>query len=358
VAHDVFICHSSKDRTIANAICSALEQNRIRCWIAPRDVLPGSDYAESIIEAISGAQLTVLVFSDNSNRSPHVHREIERTVGHGIPILPFRVDDVVPSPSLEYFISNAHWLDALTPPMEEHLQHLVGTVRLLLERSRVAAGGAAAEVAPPTPAPAPLTGSPGPSPTAAGRPTWWRWAALGGIAVLAAVVGGVLVLGGGGTGGPAVPRVTPSATDAPKTTTTGKLGATLALTGMDAGVKAAVTATRVVDPTTSPDGFDTPAAGRRYVAVQFQIQNTGTQVYDDAPDNCAKVLDGDGHAYEATTVYAVTAGPLFEATVALQPGQKVSGYVVFEVPTTAKVAKVQFTMDSGYADDAGVWTVT
>jgi hypothetical protein len=49
VTHDVFICHSSKDRTIANAICSKLEQNRIRCWIAPRDVIAGTDYAESIV---------------------------------------------------------------------------------------------------------------------------------------------------------------------------------------------------------------------------------------------------------------------------------------------------------------------
>ncbi|MGZ5408756.1 MAG: toll/interleukin-1 receptor domain-containing protein, partial [Aeromicrobium sp.] len=70
MTHDVFICHSSKDRTIANAICSKLEQNRIRCWIAPRDVLPGSEYAQSIIEAINGSKLTVLVFSDNSNQSP------------------------------------------------------------------------------------------------------------------------------------------------------------------------------------------------------------------------------------------------------------------------------------------------
>ena len=108
MSHDVFICHSSKDRTIANAICAKLEANRIRCWIAPRDVVPGMDYAQSIVEAISAAKLTVLVFSDNSNHSVHVRREIERTASHGIPILPFRLEEVTPSPSLEYFISDAH----------------------------------------------------------------------------------------------------------------------------------------------------------------------------------------------------------------------------------------------------------
>ena len=164
MSHDVFICHSSKDRTIANAICSKLEQNRIRCWIAPRDVLPGRDYAAAIIEAISEATLTMLVFSDNSNKSLHVHREIERTVGHGIPILPLRVDDVVPSSSLEYFISNAHWLDAITPPMEQHLDHLVGTIRLLLDRT----GEASSEV---VPEPAGSPQQPPLAPPDANRPT-------------------------------------------------------------------------------------------------------------------------------------------------------------------------------------------
>jgi hypothetical protein len=142
MTHDVFICHSSKDRTIANAICATLEQHRIRCWMAPRDILPGSDYAGSIIEAVSATRLTVLVFSDNSNQSPHVRREIERTVSRGIPILPFRVDEVVPSPSLEYFISDAHWLDAVTPPLERHLKQLVRVVQALLESMTTTSGSA------------------------------------------------------------------------------------------------------------------------------------------------------------------------------------------------------------------------
>lgn len=143
MTHDVFICHSSKDRALANAIVARLEENGIRCWVAPRDVVPGLEYAESIIEALGRSRLTVLVFSANANASPHVRRELERTASHGIPILPFRVEDVLPAPSVEYFISDAHWLDAMTPPMEQHLDHLVGTVRLLLERQAAALGTAA-----------------------------------------------------------------------------------------------------------------------------------------------------------------------------------------------------------------------
>lgn len=185
MTHDVFICHSSEDRAIAQAVCSKLEEHRIRCWIAPRDVVPGSEYARSIIEAIAATKLTVLVFSENSNRSPHVHRELERTASHGIPILPFRVQDVVPSPAIEYFISDAHWLDALTPPMEEHLEYLVGTVRLLLDREAArSTGAAAAEPAAPAPG--------GEAPPQSRRR--WLWVAAAAAAVVVALVAGLLVL--------------------------------------------------------------------------------------------------------------------------------------------------------------------
>ena len=294
MSHDVFICHSSKDRTIANAICSKLEQNRIRCWIAPRDVIPGREYAQSIIEAISGSKLTVLVFSDNSNQSPHVHREIERTVSHAIPILPFRVDDVIPSPALEYFISDAHWLDAITPPMEQHLDHLAGTVRLLLDRAAGGTpGGPAPEPVPSPPAPLPQPPTGGPS-GASKLPTWWRWAALGAVALVVVVAAWVLVLGGRHTGGTAAPVATSSAPvttspdpAAPSATVkaTAKLGGAITLNGIMPGTKAVVTAIKVVDPTTSTDG-STPAAGSRYVAVQFQIQNTGTPAYGDTRVLC------------------------------------------------------------------------
>jgi hypothetical protein len=89
MAHDVFISYSSRDRSVAYAACAAVESNRIRCWIAPCDVLPGLLSAEALIEAINGSRTMLLVFSSGANSSPHR-------------------------------------LDALTPPLEEHLHHLAG----------------------------------------------------------------------------------------------------------------------------------------------------------------------------------------------------------------------------------------
>jgi hypothetical protein len=126
MAHDVFISHSAKDKVTAEAVCAMLESEGIRCWIAPRDVLPSMEWGEAIIDAIEECRIMVLVFTANANDSPQIRREIERAVNHGVAILPLRIEDVLPARALEYFIGNVHWLDALTPPLEAHLNTTVG----------------------------------------------------------------------------------------------------------------------------------------------------------------------------------------------------------------------------------------
>ncbi|MFH1764461.1 MAG: TIR domain-containing protein [Gemmatimonadota bacterium] len=139
MAHDVFISHSSRDKTTADAICGSLETNGIRCWIAPRDITPGATWGEEIISALSRCTVMVVVLSSGSNDSPQVLREVERAISKGLVVVPFRIEDVSPSGALEYFLSAPHWLDALTPPLEKHLRQLLHTITLLLRPPEEAA---------------------------------------------------------------------------------------------------------------------------------------------------------------------------------------------------------------------------
>lgn len=132
MAHDVFISYVSADRKAADATCAILEKNKIRCWVAPRDVLPGESWPKAIVDAISVSRLMVLILSANSNGSGQVMREVERAVHKGIHVLPLRIEDVVPAGDLEYFLGTTHWLDALPPPFEAHLERLARSVRMLL----------------------------------------------------------------------------------------------------------------------------------------------------------------------------------------------------------------------------------
>ena len=80
MAHDVFISYSHLDKPVADAACATLESRGVRCWIAPRDVLPGDEYASALVGAIHSSRLLVLVFSSGANQSPQVLREVERAV--------------------------------------------------------------------------------------------------------------------------------------------------------------------------------------------------------------------------------------------------------------------------------------
>jgi hypothetical protein len=134
MAHDVFISYASRDKAAADAICAGLEQRAIRCWIAPRDIVPGVPWAESIIDAIEGSGVMLLIFSEASNKSVQVQREVERAVHKDVPLVPVRIENVMPTRTMEYFISSQHWFDAIQTPIEQHLERMAHAVKAHLAR--------------------------------------------------------------------------------------------------------------------------------------------------------------------------------------------------------------------------------
>ena len=148
MAHDVFISYSTKDKPVADAVCAKLEEQKIRCWIAPRDIPAGENFARSIINAINDSRVFVLLWSASANASEHILNEINQAFDQGITIIPFRIQDVQPTPEMRYYFGRTHWLDALTPPLEKHIQTLSETIQALLSRQPQTA------VASPEPAPA------------------------------------------------------------------------------------------------------------------------------------------------------------------------------------------------------------
>jgi TIR domain len=186
VVGGVFICHASSDAGTAQRIVAVLERAGVRCWIAPRDIEPGEEYTQAILDGLEAAPAVVLVFSAATNESPHVRRELETTVGSDTRIIPVRLEPVEPARSLRYFIGTAQWLDTVDVPREQWEQALVRGVQRALGGGEAAA--AAAE-----------TARPGPEPTAGNDSPIRRWlvpvAAALAVALTAAVVGFVATRG-------------------------------------------------------------------------------------------------------------------------------------------------------------------
>jgi len=91
MAGPVFISHSSRDVKIARDICDAIERRGMTCWISGRDVGPGDNFGDAIVEAIERAKVMVLVFSTNANNSEEIKKEIALASQHRVTVIPVRV---------------------------------------------------------------------------------------------------------------------------------------------------------------------------------------------------------------------------------------------------------------------------
>jgi len=143
-AHQVFISYASEninsttsDRQVADQICSALESQGIRCWIAHRDILPGDAWMDAISDAVDQAKIVILVFSANTENSKWVKDEIGLALEENKKIIPFRIQDVYPQRALKLLKARCQWMDAFTKPQEKHMEQLVETVLRHLCKTRL-----------------------------------------------------------------------------------------------------------------------------------------------------------------------------------------------------------------------------
>lgn len=121
-----FISYSSKDKNIADNLCSKLERNGIKVWYAPRDVR--GPYADAIVTAIEQASYFIVILSQNSIYSEHVLNEIDlafQNITQGTKIKPLRIDNALFTAAFKYYLSRQHWMDASIPPLEQRLNEFV-----------------------------------------------------------------------------------------------------------------------------------------------------------------------------------------------------------------------------------------
>lgn len=121
----IFFSYSSKDKLLADKICTKLEKAGLACWMAPKSIQPGANWPESIVKGIEAANYFLLLFTENSNNSKHVVREMERADSLNIPILPFKYGEFEPSTSMQYFLSSNQWITSDKDNFDDSINSLV-----------------------------------------------------------------------------------------------------------------------------------------------------------------------------------------------------------------------------------------
>ena len=132
LSHDVFISYSSVDKNVTDALCHFLEERKIRCWIAPRDILPGQEYADAIVHAISNVKIFVLVCSKDSLQSQWVRKETNLAVSDNKIIIPFKIADCsLEGTAMKLYLGDRHWIDAIPYPNKAFDNLLIAISSLL-----------------------------------------------------------------------------------------------------------------------------------------------------------------------------------------------------------------------------------
>jgi hypothetical protein len=185
MARDVFISYKTEDREAAERLCAALERENVSCWMAPRDIPPGQEWAASIVAGLQRSRSFVLLLSSHSTTARQIAREAELADKQNLPIITFRLEDVQPPNELLYFLGNLQWVDGFGGQFDAAATRLAGVIRnspnypAPESTIRLPPRVESIPVTPPTPAPPP------PPVTATKRNVW---AIAAGVLVLLALI--------------------------------------------------------------------------------------------------------------------------------------------------------------------------
>lgn len=132
--HDVFISYSSKNPQVALAVCHLLEEYGIKCWMAPRNIPPGSDYGDLIDDAIKASKVFLFIYSFESVNSKWCRGELNIAFNEEKIIIPYRIDTTPIEGAMNVMLNQFHWLDAY-PDYQSQFTSLVEAVNRSLGKS-------------------------------------------------------------------------------------------------------------------------------------------------------------------------------------------------------------------------------
>lgn len=136
--YDVFISYCTADPQPPE-IAEFLERNGVKCWIAPRNIAPGTPYARAIIDGIEEAQVVLVFISSASILSEDVLNEIDNAHRMKKTIIPVFIEDIPLSNEFGYYLNRNQWIKMYDDSIHQK-EYLLSTLRNMLEKAPLAHG--------------------------------------------------------------------------------------------------------------------------------------------------------------------------------------------------------------------------
>ncbi len=122
----VFISYALSDYIEAQNLRSALEKEGFHCWMAPEDINKTNlNYPSAIIEGINASSALIVVFSEHTNNSIHVPKEIDLALSQKLLIIPVRLKNIMPENDLQYLLRLCQWIDKYQRPNKEVIKEII-----------------------------------------------------------------------------------------------------------------------------------------------------------------------------------------------------------------------------------------
>lgn len=139
----IFISHNQNDAEFANRVCAVLEAHGMECLIAPRDIPYGEVWAADITRQIRDSALMLLIYTQHSNRSAHVLREICIADDAGVGIIALKLTDEEYNLALKYYLCILQWVSLSPDARAEELDAFAEQIKSKLSDGKPGSPGGA-----------------------------------------------------------------------------------------------------------------------------------------------------------------------------------------------------------------------
>jgi hypothetical protein len=160
--YDIFVSYRRADRELVASVVRRLEARGVGVWY-DANIEGGSDWRETIVEALTDSDMLTIFFSEDSNNSRQMKKELAVADSLGKPVIPILIEKTEPRGAFLYELADRNWIEAFPEPMER-INELVDHLAMLAGKTE---GGLAGVRLPNEIHRDPETGVPLPSPTPA-----------------------------------------------------------------------------------------------------------------------------------------------------------------------------------------------
>jgi hypothetical protein len=139
--HQIFLSYCRKDERVAEAFCAAASARNLSVWYDK--LIPGGlDWRDSIVAAIEGCEIVLILFSQESNKSRQLIKELAIADKHSKLVVPVLIENTEPRGAYLYEMAARNWIN-LHPDPALRLPTLLDSLALqLIGRSKDEAAAA------------------------------------------------------------------------------------------------------------------------------------------------------------------------------------------------------------------------